>query len=345
MNITCEHFGTTGEGMPVERFWLTEGAYAVAVLTLGGIIQSVKVPNREGIATDIALGFDSVQDYEAQTCYIGALLGRCANRIARGELSVGGNQFSLAWNDNGVCHLHGGVSGFDRKLWHADISDAGLVLRCTSPDGEEGYPGELQVSVTYQLADGALSLTYRAESTKDTLCNLSNHAYFNLSGHNAGSIGQQQIQVFADTYAVKNLHSVPTGEIQHVQDTPLDLRAPHRFAEHWDDPFGQIQSARGYDHHYFIDGTGMRPFARVYAEDTGIMMEVESDLPGMQLYSGNYLEQLPVGKNGAVYDMRSGFAIETQYAPNAVHCPNFAAPVLRSGEQYAHTTVYRFSNR
>ena len=148
-----------------------------------------------------------------------------------------------------------------------------------------------------------MSLTYRAESTKDTLCNLSNHAYFNLSGHNAGSIGQQQIQVFADTYAVKNLHSVPTGEIQHVQDTPLDLRAPHRFAEHWDDPFGQILSARGYDHHYFIDGTGMRPFARVYAEDTGIMMEVESDLPGMQLYSGNYLEQLPVGKNGAVSKM------------------------------------------
>lgn len=345
MNITCERFGATGEGTPVERYWLTDGACAVAVLTLGGIIQSVRVPNREGAATDIALGFDSVQAYEAQTCYIGALLGRCANRIAKKALSVGGNMCSLAWNDNGVCHLHGGVSGFDRKLWHADISEEGLVLRCTSPDGEEGYPGELQVSVTYHLADSALSLTYRAESAKDTLCNLSNHAYFNLSGHNAGSIGKQQIQVFADRYAVKDSHSVPTGEIQCVKNTPLDLREPQRFAEHWDDPFEQIKSARGYDHHYFIDGTGMRPFARAYAKDTGILLEVQSDLPGMQLYSGNYLEQLPAGKDGADYGMRSGFAIETQYAPNAVHCPAFAAPVLRAGERYEHTTVYRFSNR
>lgn len=345
MDITWEHFGTTGDGTPVKRFWLTDGVCTVAVLTLGGIIQSVQVPDREGAVVDIVLGFDSVEAYESQNCYIGAILGRCANRIAKGEPSVSGESLPLAWNDNGVCHLHGGTVGFDRKIWTATVSEEGLMLSYISPDGEEGYPGELRASVTYRLEQGALSLIYRAESTKDTLCNLSNHAYFNLSGHNSGEIGKQQIQVLADSYAVKDSYSTPTGEIRRVSHTPLDLREVHRFAEHWDDSFEQMRAARGYDHHYFIDGEGMRPFARAYAEDTGILMEVESDMPGMQLYSGNYLENLPIGKNQSVYTVRSGFCVETQYAPNAVHCPAFTSPILHRGERYEHTTIYRFSNQ
>lgn len=343
MKMILEPFGTTKDGKKVERFWLTDNKCKVGVLTLGGIIQSLYVPDRDGTMTDVVLGFDSVQAYENQTCYIGALLGRCANRIVGNEVVIGQEKIHLKCNDNGVCHLHGGITGFDRKLWKASVTEKGLTLSYSSKDGEEGYPGNLQVSVTYSLEGGALSLTYHAVSDKDTICNLSNHVYFNLAGHGSGSVGEQKIQIFAKEYTPLGEAGAPDGRIEPVEGTPLDLNELTAFEERWDDNFSQIRQARGYDHNYLIDGNGMRPFARAVCEKNGISLLVDSDMPAMQLYTGNYLEKLPAGKEKAAYGIRSGFCVETQYPPNAVNCPTFQKPVLLAGQQYESTTVYRFT--
>ncbi len=343
MSITKSFFGETKDGLEVEKYTLTDGDYAVSVLTLGGIIQSLVVPDRNGILTDVVLGFDTVQAYEAQSCYLGALLGRCANRIAGSAVTVGETTFHLVCNDNGVCHLHGGNIGFDQKIWSADVADDELVLSYISPDGEEGYPGNLHVSVAYRLEYGALTLRYTAQSDKDTLCNLSNHAYFNLAGHNAGDVGEQIVQVYSDRYTPLGSNGAPNGMIERVDGTPLDLRQPTRWNAHWDDSFGQIVRAGGYDHNYLMDGEGMRLFARAACMENGIQLTVTSDLPGMQLYSGNYINNLQPGKDGAQYTRRSGFCMETQYPPNAVNCPDFCNPVLRKGVVYHHTTIYTFS--
>lgn len=343
MPITSTFFGTTADGHAVDKYTLTDGVYSVSVLTLGGIVQSLIVPDKNGNPVDVALGFDSVTAYESQSCYIGALLGRCANRIAGGTILVNGQTIQLACNDNGVCHLHGGNVGFDRKIWTPTIADDSLTLTYVSPDGEENYPGTLTVSVTYRLQNGALSLTYRATSDKDTLCNLSNHAYFNLCGHNTGDVGSQWIQIFADHYTPLAANNAPTGEIASVKNTPFDLREAKRFAEGWDAPFEQITLAGGYDHNYLFDGEGLRQFAYAHCDQTGIALETWSDMPGMQLYSSNFLTGVPTGKDGAEYGLRHAFCLETQYPPNAANCPNFPQPILKAGELYEHTTVYRFS--
>ena len=345
MKIISEHFGTTNDGVRIERYVLTDGRCSAGILTLGGIIQSLCVPDQYGTATDVVLGFDSVSDYEAQDCYIGALLGRCANRMSKGNISVGGKELSLAWNDAGRCHLHGGNVGFNAKVWTPEVSEDQLILHNTSCDGEEGYPGEMHISVAYQLKDQALSLHYRAVCDQDTICNLSNHVYFNLSGHSSGEVGRQNIQVFADYYTPLAEDHAPNGDIQPVAGTPLDLRTMQTFSDHWDDTFPQMTLAGGYDHNYLIAGKGMRRFAKAVSEETGICMTTESDMPGMQLYSGNFLCHLPQGKNQTIYGRRCGFCIETQYTPNAVYHPAFTSPKLGAGQPYKHTTVYRFSNR
>lgn len=341
MKITSDSFGRTGGGQEVTRFVLTEGELSVSVLTLGGIIQSIRVPDRQGKVTDVVLGFDSVQEYESQSCYIGALLGRCANRIAGSEVKLGQTSFQVVCNDNGVCHLHGGIAGFDKKIWTPEVTERGLKLLCTSPDGEEGYPGTLTVSVEYCLEHGGLSLTYCAVSDRDTLCNLSNHAYFNLAGHASGSVGAQEVQVLADRYTPIGINCAPDGSILPVEHTPMDLRSAAPLGAHWDDAFPQITLAGGYDHNYLVGGEGMRVFARAYSRQSGIRLTVRSDLPGMQLYSGNYLN-IKSGKGGAAYERRCGFCIETQYPPNAVNCPGFPVPLLRAGEQYRSKTCYQF---
>ncbi|MDO5785124.1 MAG: aldose epimerase family protein [Eubacteriales bacterium] len=342
MRITSDFFGTTSGRQAITKFTLTDGAYSVSVLTFGGIIQSLIVPDRDGNPVDVVLGFDDVRSYEGQSCYIGALLGRCANRIAGSDVIIGNYAVHLACNDNGICHLHGGKIGFDRRIWTPAITDRGLELSYCSPDGEEGYPGTMHATVTYRLENGKLSLIYHAVCDSDTLCNLSNHTYFNLSGHASGTIGEQYIQILADAYTPLAWNNAPDGHIAPVAGTPLDLRDMHRFMEGWDMPFDQITLARGYDHNYLCNGTGLRTAAYAYSKQTGIRMEVQTDMPGLQLYSGNYLKNLPIGKQGAQYGIRNGFCIETQYPPNAVNCPTFPQPILRAGEEYVHTTVYMF---
>ena len=344
MKIVNEPFGVTVQGQPVERYTLTDGNCSASVLTLGGILQSWTVPDRNGAPTDIVLGFDSVGAYEAQDCYIGALLGRCANRIADGRITVGQQTYTLACNDNGINHLHGGMVGFDRRIWKATVLPDGLQLQYESPDGEEGYPGRLSVTAIYRLTQDTLSIEFFAQSDKDTVCNLSSHSYFNLGGHASGSVGSQMIQVDADRYTPLASNNAPTGEVASVEGTPFDLRQPVRFDAGWDSDFTQIALAGGYDHNYIPAGDGLRPFAQASCPQTGITLTVTSDMPGVQLYTGNFLrDDLPEGKQHAKYDRRHGFCLETQFWPNAFACPDFPQPIVHVGETYHHITNDRYS--
>ena len=343
MNVTKEPFGMTKDGTPVERFTLTDGAYAASVLTYGGAIQSLIAPDRNGAPVDVALGFDTIEDYETQDCYIGALIGRHANRIENGRFTLDGKTYQVALNDS-VNNLHGGPIGFDKHVWTPSVEEAGLTLRYVSPDGEMGFPGTLTAAVTYRLENGALTLDYRAESDQDTLCNLTNHSYFNLEGHAAGEVGKQLLRVCADRYTPLGAHGAPTGEIASVVGTSLDLRQFTPLEARWDEKTAQIVAGGGFDHNYIIEGDGLRPFADAYSEKTGIQIAVSSTMPGLQLYSGNFLRpDLPAGKGGAAYDRRNGFCLETQFWPNAPACPAFPQPILRAGDRYHHLTTFHFS--
>lgn len=340
MMITSEAFGKTKDGTPVTRYWLSDGVCRAAVLTYGGIIQTLEVPDHKGNLVDVVLGFDSPAGYEAQTCYIGAMIGRCANRIGQGKFTLNGENYTLACNDNGINHLHGGMVGFDQRHWQAEVQQDALVLRLHSPDGEEGYPGNLDVKVTYTLHDGALSIQYDADTDADTLCNLTNHSYFNLAGQ--GDVGAQKLRICAAQYAPLGTEGIPYGVNAPVAGTPMDLRELMPMGAHWDDRFEQLHKARGYDHHYWIDGTGMRSFAQAVCEENGIHMSVTSDMPGMQLYTANFLKGAG-GKRDTDYGERQAFCLETQFVPNpsawAVECQ----PILRKGEHYQHKTVFAFS--
>ena len=237
------------------------------------------------------------------------------------------------------------MAGFDRRIWRASVLPDGLLLRYDSPAGEENYPGRLRASVAYRLSGGTLSIAYAAESDADTLCNLSNHSYFNLGGHASGEVGAQTVCVHAARFTPLGGTGAPTGEIAPVAGTALDLRQPAPLGAGWDSACPQIARAGGYDHNYIIDGTGLRPFAEAYCPATGIALAVRSDMPGMQLYSGNYLRaDLPAGKGGARYGRRHGFCLETQFWPNAPALPHFPQPVLRAGGEYRHLTQFCFSS-
>ena len=336
-------FGTMPDGTPVEELTLTDGALTCKILTYGGAVRSLTVPGREGLV-DVALGFDTLEDYRTQDKYLGALVGRYANRIGGSRFSLGDREYTLAAND-GPNHLHGGLEGFDKQVWtvYAQTNSA-VQLYLESPDGQEGYPGNLAVWVTYTLEDGALSISYRARATAATLCNLTNHTYFNLSGHQSGPVLDQQIQLFAGRYTPAGAWSIPTGAVEAVEDTPMDLRSPQAIGAHIGDPFPQLELAGGYDHNWVIDGWDrtLRPAARAWSPGTHIAMEVLTTLPGIQFYSGNYLDGCPAGKGGAPYAKRWGFCLETQYFPDSPHHDNFPSAVLRAGEEYRSETVYRF---
>lgn len=337
-------FGVMPDGTAVEEITLTRGEMSCGILTYGGAVRSLKVPDREGKMVDVVLGFDRLEDYIAQDKYIGALVGRCANRIAAGRFTLNGQTYPLYIN-NGPNHLHGGKIGFDRQVWKVEqVEESRLVLSLFSPDGQEGYPGDLNVQVTYALEDQGLSIEYWARSTQDTVCNLTNHSYFNLSGHGSGTVLNHELQLFAQYYTPADSTSIPLGEIAPVEGTPMDLRQPVRVGEHIDDPFQQLEYAKGYDHNWVVDGQPgtLRPAAVLYASDTGIRMEVETTQPGIQFYAGNYLDGCPAGKDGAPYGDRCALALETQYFPDGINHPNFPSPVLKAGEEYHQKTIYRF---
>lgn len=326
-------FGLMPDGTPVEELTLADGPMTCKVLTYGGALRALSVPDRAGRPTDVLLGFDTLEDYIAQDKYLGALVGRYANRIGGSRFTLEGQEYLLRSND-GPNHLHGGLSGFDKKIWQVRAQSANsLTLSLFSPDGEEGYPGDLEIAVTYTLQESALEIAYRAESSKTTLCNLTNHAYFNLSGQGSGPIDGQFIQLFASRYTPAGTSLIPTGAIDPVDGTPMDLRRLQ--------PIG----GREFDSNWAIDGWdgALRPAARAWSPDTGILVDALTTLPGIQFYTGNFLGGCPRGKGGARYDNHSAFCLETQYFPDSPNHPSFPSAVLEAGAVYESKTVYRFA--
>ena len=332
-------FGHTAAGDPVDCWTGEAGRYAVELLTYGGTLRSFRVPAPEG-RRDILLGFDSVGDYEAQDKYMGATVGRVANRIAGASFPLDGRIYPLAANNGPNC-LHGGTSGFDRKLWTAVPAGEALTLARRSPDGEEGFPGMLEVRVTFSLTEtGALSIDYRAESDQDTLCSLTTHGYFNLLGHGAGSLTGQNVQILADWIGTIGPESTPTGRLLPVEGTPFDLRTPTAFLDGLAQAHPQMTLGNGYDHNFILHGQTVGPLRRAaVVTGGGLKLVCETTQPGLQLYTANFLSG-ERGKDGVVYGPRSAFCLEAQGWPDAIHHPDQPSPILRAGETYHQRTIY-----
>lgn len=344
MSVNITPFGTLPGGGEAQCVRLSGGGLEAEVLSYGGALRSLRVPSHRG-PLDVALGFDSLEAYREQTGFCGAIVGRCANRTGGARFTLGGREYLLPKND-GENHLHGGPAAFDKRIWTIeDASDSRLVLSLVSADGDAGYPGRLDVRVTYTLADGALTIDYYAVSDADTVCNLTSHAYFNLSGHGSGPVSAQRVSIFGDAYTPTDGSLIPTGAIEPVEGTPMDLRAGVVIGEGADAPFEALRLAGGFDQNWVVSGEAgtLRPAARAVSDETGVCMDVLTTQPGVQFYSGNGMDGFPRGKGGAHYARRWGFCLETQAFPDAANHPNFPSPVLKKGAEYRHRTVFRFS--
>ncbi|XP_030052149.1 galactose mutarotase [Microcaecilia unicolor] len=335
--VQREPFGTLpGSGETVEKFRLQSSSVTVEVLSLGCIVTALKTPDRAGRVADVVLGFDHLEDYLSKHPYFGAVIGRVANRIAKGKFTVEGKEYQLAIN-NGPNSIHGGIKGFDKMLWNAEVLPNGVRFSRISPDGEEGYPGELKVWVTYTLDKGELSINYRAQTDKTTPINLTNHSYFNLAGQASKDIYDHQVCIAAEAYLPVDDTMIPTGEIASVHDTLFDLRKPMKLGK-------QMEKLGGYDHNFCLDFSKDQCYcARVCHPDTGRVLEVSTTQPGLQFYTANFLDGSLKGKGGAVYPKHSAFCIETQSWPDAVNKSHFPSTLLRPGEEYNHTTCFKFS--
>ena len=345
MELERQPYGTTPEGTEVDIYTLkSPSGIRVSLITYGCIITSVRTPDRNGQIGEITLGFDSLEGYLVRHPYFGSLVGRFANRIAAGKFQLDGKQYTLACNEKERNHLHGGTVGFDKRVWRAEELQeeeaVGVRLTYTSADGEEGYPGELEVTVTYSLTEAnELILDYRAETTKATPINLTNHTYWNLSGPGSGTIYDHLLTVNGSRYLSANEQQIPTGEILSVEGTPLDFRREKAIGRDID------RLPVGYDHCFIVDREDDRleTIARVVDPAGGRGFELATTKPAVQLYTGNKLEAIR-GAGGAVFNRHASLCLETEYYPDAVNHPNFPSAVLRPGELYAHTTVYRFFN-
>lgn len=328
-------FGTL-EGRPISLVTLTDGTMSVELLPYGAAIRSIRVPDRDGKIVDVCLGYDTADEYARQDACLGGTIGRCANRIGGAEFSIDGHTYPLTANE-GKNQLHGGLVGFHKKWWTDTIEGNRAVFTLDSPDGEEGYPGNVHAEVTYTLFGGVLTVDFSARSDHDTVVNLTNHAYFNLAGHDAGRVDDHRLTVRADAYTPAGNDNVPTGVIAPVEGTPLDLRHGAWVGETADDPF--FAATRGFDHNVVLTGGGEA--AELWCPRTGIGMALSTTLPGMQVYSAGFLTERP-GKGGAVYGQRHAVCLEPQFFPDAVHHENFASPILRAGQEYHQTISYRF---
>ena len=347
-SITLTEFGTF-EGQPVTLYTLTNKQGMVAKISdYGGIVVSLKVPDREGKLEDVVLGYDNFDAYKTDTGWYGAIVGRNANRIKAGKFSIDGKQYQLATN-NGPNNLHGGEKGFNKKLWQATPSvSAGqprLTLKYISPDGEEGFPGNLTVTATYTLTqDNALKIQYHATTDQPTVCNLTHHSYWNIAGPNSDSILDQQLQLFCDAYNPIDETGIPTGETRSVEGTPFDFRQPKAIGRDINTTNAQLKLGKGYDHNFVINGEAgqLRPVAKLHDPKSGRVMEVLSTDYGVQFYSGNWFDESVSGRTGK-FKYRTALCLECQHLPDSVNQPNFKSAILRPGETYKKTTLYRFS--
>jgi len=352
MSIQKKPFGTTKDGVDVDLYTLTNANGMSADITnYGGIIVRFYAPDRHGKLADVVLGYDQLADYIKDTPYFGALIGRYGNRIAKGRFTLDGVEYKLAPNNMGT-HLHGGLKGFDKVVWDATPfqgNDAvGLKLTYLSRDGEEGYPGNLQCTVRYSLTnDNALKIEYQATTDKATPVNLTNHSYFNLAGQGSGDILGHELMLNADRFLPVDSTLIPTGKLEPVKGTPMDFTKPTAIGARVNENFEQLKLGKGYDHCWVLNkkDAEMSLAARVYEPKTGRVMEVLTTEPAIQFYCGNFLDGSNVGKGGKVYKFRYGFCLETEHYPDSPNHPQFPSTILRPGETYRTTTVYRFSAR
>ena len=344
-----QSFGKTEDGQPVDLYLLTnKNGMEAAITNYGGTVVSLKVADRDGKFEDVVLGYDNLDGYATGKAYIGATVGRYANRIAHATFTLDGTTYTLAKND-GDNHLHG---GFNKRVWTAkDVSSiAGQALELTylSKDGEEGFPGNLPVKVVYTLTDqNELKIDYNATTDKDTVLNLTNHAYFDLAGQGNGDILQQQIMIKADRFTPIDATSIPTGELRSVKGTPFDFTNSTAIGARIDQDDQQLKLGRGYDHNWMLNnGTPGSLFlaAQAYDPHSGRVLEVLTTEPGIQLYTGNFLDGIH-GKDGKVYNRRYAFCLETQHFPDSPNHPNFPSAELKPGQHFQSTTVYKFSTK
>ncbi len=354
--ITMQSFGQTKDGVDTALYTLTNANdLKVDITNYGGIVVRLFVPDRQGNMDDVVLGYNTLAEYLRDTPYFGSLIGRVGNRIANGKFKLDGKTYHLVTNNfpaDMPCHLHGGSVGYDKVVWEAEpfIADntPGLKLHYLSEDGEEGYPGNLDVTVWYRLTnDDSLQIDYLATTDQATPVNLTNHAYFNLKGEGNGDILDHVLTLKAAHFTPVNAGLIPTDEIAPVKGTPLDFTTPHPIGQRVNADHEQIKFGGGYDHNWVLDNQDgdLALAATAFEPTTGRLMEVWTTEPGVQFYCGNFLNGSHIGKSGKPYHRRNGFCLETQHYPDSVNQPNFPTTILRPGEKYKTTTIYRFSAR
>ncbi|XP_026080236.1 galactose mutarotase [Carassius auratus] len=340
MTEVCKEERGAAQG-PAERWSLRSGAVSVEILSLGCVIQSIRTPDHSGQTADIVLGYDDGEGYLSNPRYFGAVIGRVANRIAKGRFVVDEKEYELAVN-NGPNALHGGLNGFDKAVWTTEAVDNGVKLSHFSPDGDEGYPGNLKASVTYRLEKNTLSVQYHAQTDRTTPINLTNHSYFNLAGQGTPDIYDHEVTISAESYLPVDDTMIPTGEVKPVEKTLFDLRKPVLLGSRLKELPGP-----GFDHNFCLCSPGDPPLerkcARVVHPGTGRVLEVSTTQPGVQFYTSNFLDGTLKGKGGAAYSKHSAFCLETQNWPDAVNQPHFPDALLKQGETYTHTTRFTFS--
>lgn len=347
-----QNYGTLTDGQIIDEYTLTNANnMEVKIITYGGIITSINVPDRNGNIANVALGFDNLANYEAKSPFFGAITGQYANRIANGKFTLNEKEYNLPIND-GPNTLHGGIKGFDKRVWAATERTNGgqpvLELKYTSVDGEEGFPGNLETTVTYTLTDrNEIRIDYLATTDAPTVINLTNHSYFNLMGEGEGTIYDHIVMLNADYYTPTNASLIPTGEIAPVEDTPFDFRMLKAIGSGERSSHPQILAAKGYDHNFVLNRDGLETgdlglAARVYEPKSGRIMEVSTTEPGVQFYAGNFIDSTLVGTSGRLYRQSDGLALETQHYPDSPNQDHFPSTVLQPHETYQSTTVYRF---
>ena len=343
-------FGTTADGKTAELYTLkNKNGMQVSITNFGATVVSIVVPDRAGKMADVALGYDDLAGYELNKNYLGVLVGRYGNRIAHGKFSIDGSEYTLAKN-NGDNSLHGGIKGFNKAMWEAkDVSkggEAAVEMKYVSKDGEEGYPGNLSVTVVYTLTSkNELKIDYSATTDKKTVVNLTNHTYFNLAGQGNGDILKQELMINADTFTPVDSGLIPTGELKKVEGTPFDFRKATAIGARIDANDEQIKLGGGYDHNFVLNrkaATGLSLAARVSDPTSGRTMEVWTTEPGVQFYTGNFLDGSFKGKGGIAYQKRTALCLETQHFPDSPNHPSFPTTLLKPGEKYHTTTVYKF---
>jgi len=342
--VTKSTFGKTAEGIPVSIYTLSNADLTVRIMTYGARVVSVEAPDRNGKKADVVLGYSDLAQYESDPgTYFGAIVGRYGNRIAKGKFSIDGHNYQIPTNNNGNA-LHGGPAGFSSKVWTAKEIPHGVEMTLVSPDGDMGFPGELTLRVTYRLEGSALVIIYNATTTKPTVINVTNHSYFNLAGDGNGTILPTLLMIDADRYTPIDAGLIPTGELAPVAGTPFDFRKPTAIGARIDQPNEQLKLAGGYDHNFVLNGKGPEKHLAAKAVDpaSGRTLTVTTTEPGVQFYSGNFLDGTRTGKFGGKYAIHAGFCLETQHFPDSPNHPKFPSTLLKPGETLNSVTVFTF---